>query len=216
MANYLNDLAHSTEDFDNHEVLTVSIELIDTDNQVRTDFNDIESFATSILESGRIFNPLVVVRKGRRFLLNQGERRLRALRLLVEQGHEKFAQVPVSLVAFDSEKSAFLAQLGENLSRDDLTSLEIARSIEFYRDNLDNKTGWKSRFAKANGRDAAFVSRHLKILSLPDEIQNLVTQGLVNTPRHLIQLAEYTNYLDLVKRLENQEPFAQVIKAGKL
>src|SRR4051794_32979170 len=98
----------------------IPTDLIDTDAQVREAFDPeaLAGLAQTIRERG-IEQPVVVRRRGARFVLIIGERRFRATKLA------GLARIPA--IVDDHEWTAAeitLAQLCENLQRQDLNSIE--------------------------------------------------------------------------------------------
>lgn len=94
----------------------------------RKDFGDIEALAAKIRKRG-ILQPLRVRRDGDKVMLVAGERRLRAVQLLREQG-VKFERVPCVLAdRHANETDNILDMLAENADRKDLTPIEEAEGF---------------------------------------------------------------------------------------
>jgi len=132
--------------------------------QPRREFNpgELDDLAASIKAKG-IIQPLAVMRKGSKFLLIAGERRLRAA------AKAGLKTVPVRLIEVDGDADMLELSLIENLQRQDLNPIELA---EGYR-NLKQKWGLTQEIiARRVGKDRATVANTLRLLDLPDQILN--------------------------------------------
>ena len=141
--------------------------------QPRKEFDDaaLLSLSESIAEYG-VLQPLLVRQiPGGRYQIIAGERRWRASRMA------GLSEVPV-LVLEKSESETLELALVENLQREDLNPLEesygyLALIEEFHltQDEVARKVG-RSRPAVANA---------LRLLSLPDEVKELLKNGELST-----------------------------------
>jgi ParB family chromosome partitioning protein len=137
-------------------------------NQPRKSFvsNSLEDLAASIRSSG-VIQPVIVRRAASGYQLIAGERRWRAARLA---GIER---IPAIVREATDAESLELA-LVENLLREDLNPMEEA---EAYR-NLLTQFGWtQEQLAQRIGRDRTSVANALRLLRLPDEIQDDLRAG---------------------------------------
>jgi len=102
-------------------------------DQPRKEFSQrrLEELAQSIKESG-LMEPIVVTRRGARYMIIAGERRFRACKLA------GLTEVPVREIEADDQKVAELALL-ENLQREDLNLIEEAQA---YQDLLNRGLTW--------------------------------------------------------------------------
>ncbi len=138
----------------------IAIDLIDTGQQPRHYFEDIEEFADSIAQTGKILQNLTVSKASDgRFLLAMGERRLRACKVLVERGDDRFNKVPCNVVDFSGDEERFSQQVDENMARRKLHAFDQCMQAVYYRDMFDNKTGWKGRFCAKHNVRASDLSR---------------------------------------------------------
>ena len=136
--------------------------------QPRRTFDDIklQELAASISSQG-IVQPLVVRRKGERFELIAGERRWRAA---MKAG---LAHVPV-IVREATDLEALQLALVENLQREDLNPIEEATG---YR-RLQEEFRWsQDEVAEKVGKSRPAVANALRLLSLPEEVQQEVAAG---------------------------------------
>jgi ParB family transcriptional regulator, chromosome partitioning protein len=131
--------------------------------------SDINELAESIKAYG-IIQPLIVTREGGRYQLIAGERRLRAARVA---GLKK---VPVVVRDFDQQKKLEVA-LVENLQREDLNPLEKAMA---YRQLIDDFNLTAEEAAERVGKSRPQVSNTLRLLSLPQEIKNALSNKLLS------------------------------------
>lgn len=147
--------------------------------QPRRDFDEarLKDLSESIRMYG-VLQPLVVTRKeyekeggglAVEYELIAGERRLRASKLAGLQ------QVPV-LIRGGEEDSRVKLELAiiENLQREDINSVDRARAF----DRLAKEFGMKHiQIAEKVGKSREYVSNTMRILMLPDEILNALSEG---------------------------------------
>lgn len=138
--------------------------------QPRTQFDDeaIEELAASIRTQG-VVQPLVVSPEADgTYLIVAGERRWRASRLA---GLE---QVPVHVRAVADDRELLELALVENLQRSDLNPLEEAEAYL----SLQEKFGLSQEdIATRVGKARTTVTNSLRLLRLPDEVQELMREG---------------------------------------
>lgn len=138
-------------------------------DQPRRKFNEkaLEELAESIRIHG-VITPVVVRRlEGERYQLIAGERRYRASRLA---GLE---ELPARVLDVD-ESEAYQLAMVENLQREDLDPMEEA---EGFRVLMETYGLSQADAAKAVGRSRPAVANALRLLSLPGEVQRMVTEG---------------------------------------
>ena len=144
--------------------------------QPRTEFdsNEIERLAASLnSETGQI--QAIVVRwlpEHSKYMVVTGERRFRAAQ------HAKLSTLECKIAGEGvAEQDLRKTQLVENLLREDLKPLEEAHAIKAYKDS-NSLTGKQA--AKALGISESRVSRSLKLLTLPKEVQQQIEDGAVS------------------------------------
>lgn len=121
----------------------------------------------SIRENG-LLQPLVVrPASGRNFELVAGERRLRALTGL------EHTSAPVIVRELSDEQMLLLA-LVENLQREELNAIEEAVA---YQQLIDGFGLTQSQVAGKVGRSRSTVANSLRLLTLPQEVQELLSRG---------------------------------------
>lgn len=178
-----------------------SIFWIDTDKikpnpyQPRRDFDEarLEDLAQSIKQYG-VLQPLTVSRvevmkEGGEGLVTEyeliaGERRLRAARLA------GVSQVPAIIRTGDTEIMKLELAIIENLQREDLNAVDRARA--FHRLVTEFKFT-HGEVAKKIGKSRESISNTLRILSLPEEFLNAISQGKMTEghTRPLLMLTDH-------------------------
>ena len=163
-----------------------SIFWIDTDKikpnplQPRRDFDEarLQDLADSIKQYG-VLQPLTVsrveVEKENGGLMTEyeliaGERRLRAAKLA------GVSQVPVIIRTGDTAIMKLELAIIENLQREDLNAVDRARA--FFRLVSEFKFT-HNEIAKKVGKSREYVSNSLRILTLPEEVLNALSEGKI-------------------------------------
>src|SRR3989338_762702 len=176
-----------------------SIFWIDTDKikpnpyQPRRDFDEarLRDLADSIKQYG-VLQPLTVSRVEKEkegglvtlYELIAGERRLRAAKLA------GVSQIPVIIREGDTALMKLELAIIENLQREDLNVVDRARA--FFR--LVNEFKFThNEVAKKMGRSREYVSNTLRILTLPEEILNGLSEGKITEghTRPLLMLVDH-------------------------
>jgi ParB family chromosome partitioning protein len=141
-------------------------------NQPRETFDSdlLEELRDSIRAHG-VLQPICLRSAGDGFEIVSGERRWRAARLA------GLRTIP-AVVRPDVDDAAMLElALVENLQRQDLNPLEKARG---YRDLMQHLGVTQEQVAAKVGIKRASVANHLRLLDLPQEVQEAVASGLVS------------------------------------
>lgn len=139
--------------------------------QPRKKFDDeaIEELSQSIKEHG-IIQPIVVRKKGKRYEIVVGERRFRAAKLA---GLE---EIPAIVKEMTEEQMMEIAIL-ENLQREDLTPIEEA---EAYQSLIEKLNFTQEDLAKRLGKSRPYITNHIRLLQLPEEVRQLVNEGVLS------------------------------------
>jgi ParB family chromosome partitioning protein len=140
--------------------------------QPRTHFDEgaLEGLADSIRSQG-VIQPLLVRRRGDRYELIAGERRWRAARLA------GLAKVPV-VIRDVADKDLLEIALIENIQRENLNPIEEAQA---YQRLIENVGLTQEALATRVGRDRSYITNYLRLLKLPDDLQQLVVEGRLST-----------------------------------
>jgi ParB family transcriptional regulator, chromosome partitioning protein len=163
-------------------------------NQPRLSFKDesIAQLAESIKEKG-LLQPILVRKVDHGYEIIAGERRFRAC---IKAG---LAEVPVIVKEADDRESVEMALI-ENLQREDLNSMDVARVYHRFVEEFDYT---HENLAKKIGVERSSVTNYIRLLKLPSWIQELVAVGKLTQGhgRVLITLedeAEQKQYVDRV------------------
>jgi ParB family chromosome partitioning protein len=153
--------------------------------QPRTSFDttDLQELADSINEKG-VIQPLIVTSASDgNYELVAGERRLRASKLA------GLTHVPVILLEVENEDSLLELALIENVQRTDLNAIEEA---EAYRKLIEKFGYTQEETAKRVGKQRSTVTNMLRLLKLPDFIQEDITTGIITEGhgRALVKLVD--------------------------
>jgi len=153
-------------------VVQLAIEEILPDKaQPRRRFEDakIEELAASIRSKG-VIQPILVRKDGSKYRIIAGERRWRAS----QRAGLKYVPVLVKEV---TERQAFELALIENIQREDLNPVEEA---EAYRRLIEEHSLTQEACAERVGKDRSSIANSLRLLRLPDEIKEALTDGTLN------------------------------------
>lgn len=142
-------------------------------DQPRKHFDEdrLRRLAVSIAEKG-VIQPLLVSRgKGNRFHLIAGERRLRAAKI------SGLDEVPVVVMDTGSEGKTLELALIENIQRHDLNPIEEAMA---YSRLIQDFSLTQEQVAKKVGRKRSTITNTLRLLKLPDYLQDDVANGIIS------------------------------------
>jgi ParB family transcriptional regulator, chromosome partitioning protein len=161
--------------------------------QPRQTWNDEElaDLAESIKAKG-IIQPIVVRQAGAAFELIAGERRLRAAKLA------GLKTLPAIIRPATDQEMLEIALI-ENINRIDLNPIERARAYQNYI-NTFNTT--QDETASRLGQSRPVITNFLRLLDLPEEIQQMLTSGQLSMGHARAILSLPTD--DLRRRLANR------------
>jgi ParB family transcriptional regulator, chromosome partitioning protein len=139
--------------------------------QPRKIFNTeaIEELKLSIVEHG-ILQPLIVRKSIKGYEIVVGERRYRAAK------EANLDKVPVVVRELSEQQMMELAVL-ENLQREDLTPIEEASAYQLLLEKLKLT---QEELAKRLGKSRPHIANHVRLLSLPAKIQELISDGKIS------------------------------------
>ena len=153
----------------------IEVELIDPNPlQPRRDFPEetLKELAGSIRASG-IVQPILVRKAGVRYQLVAGERRLRAA------GQAGLKLIP-AVVRDLTDRDALELALTENLLREDLNPLEVARGYEALQERFQLT---HEEIAARLGTNRSTVTNALRLLRLSASVQAMITSKAIS-PGH--------------------------------
>jgi ParB family chromosome partitioning protein len=138
-------------------------------NQPRREFDEeaLEALAGSLGEQGVLQPVLVRPRPGGGYEIVAGERRWRAARLA------GLTSIP-AIVREREDAAALEAALIENMAREDLNPIEEARACAALVEELGLT---RKEIGRRVGRSRVAVSNLVRLLDLPDEVIELLSQG---------------------------------------
>ncbi len=209
----LDQLASAARSSKARQVHEIPVGDIDPDpDQPRKTFEGLDDLAGSIVAIG-IKQPLLVRQHPEhreRYLLIAGERRLRAAK------RAGLLKVPCLVETGEAEKPGRLAitQLTENLQRQDVPILETAQALQRA---LDATELSKGDLARALGKKASFVSKHLALLQAAGPARQALEEGLLlsaETYRLFTRLPEANRRNLLTQARLSEQPITRSQVAG--
>lgn len=165
----------------------VRVDSIDADpEQPRRQFseNELGELAQSIKDLG-VLQPIIVrshPNRHGRFMLVMGERRWRAA--------AKAGLTTIPAIVREVPKLR-RAQLVENLQREDLEVMEIARALSVIVEEAKLVGESQASVARAIGKDRAYVTRYLRLLEILPELQELLERKRCNDQMVLLTLDQF-------------------------
>lgn len=133
------------------------------------DQEKLDELVTSILQYG-VIQPIVVRRVAHGYELVAGERRWRASQLA------KLKNIPAVTRDYSDSEMMEIALI-ENLQRENLNPIEEATS---YKRLMDDFGLTQEEVAKKIGRSRSLIANTIRLLQLPDQIQDFVSRGTLS------------------------------------
>ncbi len=167
-----------------NSVVDLDISLVEPNpNQPRKIFNEtaLRELADSISVHGVIM-PIVVTKRGSKYMIIAGERRYRASKLAGK------TTIPGVIKDFDERKIKEISLI-ENLQREDLNPIEAANAMKQL---LDDYNITQEELAKRIGKSRSAVANTLRLLTLSPAVMDYVSTGDLSQghARALITLPE--------------------------
>lgn len=155
----------------------------------------IDELKDSIIEHG-ILQPLVVRKSIKGYEIVVGERRFRAAK------EAKLETVPAVVRELSEQKMMELAVL-ENLQREDLNPIEEGLAYQTLMEKLKLT---QEEVAKRLGKSRPHIANHIRLLSLPAKIQELISAGKISMGhgRALLGLRQKAKVPVLVEKVVNE------------
>tara|TARA_B100000427_G_scaffold210665_1_gene175626 strand:+ start:6162 stop:6992 length:831 start_codon:yes stop_codon:yes gene_type:complete len=171
------------EDFNQTSILLSKIK--PNPNQPRKNFEDksLKELAQSIEEKGLI-SPITVKKVENKYIIVAGERRFRAHKLLNKK------RILAYVIDASASKDLMYMALIENIQREDLNPIEEAKGYKYLQENLQTSI---TDIAKTVGKSRPAVSNALRLLKLPNEIQDSILLGEINAGQARAILQKKTN-----------------------
>ena len=175
---------HTDSEFTQEKLSTLPVDAIQSGKyQPRRgmDKDALDDLANSIRAQG-IIQPLIVRPSGHKYEIIGGERRWRAAQLA------GLTEIP-AIIRHIPDETALAIALIENIQREDLNPVEEALALQ----RLIEEFGMTHQaVAEAVGKSRTGVTNLLRLLTLPQEVKNMLEQGLLEMghARTLITLPE--------------------------
>ncbi len=152
----------------------------------------LKELAVSIKEHG-VIQPIIVRNVNGKYEIIAGERRYKASALA------GLTKIPAIIRDLDDKESSKVALL-ENLQRKNLNAIEEARTYQKILE-LDQMT--QEELAKTMGKSQSAVANKIRLLSLPDEIQDAVLKEKISErhARALLNVPDAKKQKDMLKKI---------------
>jgi ParB family chromosome partitioning protein len=163
--------------------------------RMKFDSQSIEELARSIVETG-VIQPILVVPEDDAYKIIVGERRWRAAH---KAGLKK---IPVLIRQIPIERQLEIS-LVENLHREDLNPLEVARVYQRMTEDLGYT---QEEIAVRVGKDRTSVTNFLRLLNLPPVVQEYLAEGKITMghARALLALDDRDSQISLAREIVNR------------
>ena len=166
-------------------------------NQPRKSFDDeeLDQLAESIKQEG-LLQPILVRRDGMEYEIVAGERRWQACK---RAGLE---EIPSIVVDLDDEHTLRVALI-ENLQRSDLNAIEEARG---YKELMKVGDLTQSELAEAVSKSRSSIANTLRLLDLPEEVQQLVYEGKISAghARAVLSIPDKQKRIEFGTKIANE------------
>ena len=156
------------------------------------DKEKLQELSDSIKEQG-VIQPILVVKSKNGYMIVAGERRWRAAKLA------GLKTIPAIVKDYSDTKKKQVALI-ENIQREDLNVIEVARAIK----ELMEEDGYTTtEVAKLTGKNISTVSNTVRLLKLQDKIIDYVLEGKLSEghARALLALDSKTRQLQIADKI---------------
>ncbi|MCM3736292.1 ParB/RepB/Spo0J family partition protein [Bacillus cytotoxicus] len=155
----------------------------------------IQELALSIKEHG-ILQPLIVRKSIKGFEIVAGERRFRAAK------EANLKTVPAVVRELNDQQMMEFSLL-ENLQREDLSPIEEALAYQMLMEELKVT---QEQLAKRLGKSRPHIANHIRLLSLPPFVQDMIANGSISMGhgRTLLALKDKTKINSLLQRIKEE------------
>ncbi|WP_339024357.1 ParB/RepB/Spo0J family partition protein [Spiroplasma endosymbiont of Agriotes lineatus] len=193
----INDLISEIEKNDEIKQNAIEISL----NEIRSNpyqprivFNDAEitQLGQSIVKHG-VIQPIIVKKSINGYEVVAGERRMRACKKI------RLTHIPAITINL-SDKQMMEIALIENIQRVDLNTIEEAQA---YRDLMNKLDLTQSEVAMQVGKSRSHIANIMRILNLPQKIQDYVLNGRL-TMGQVKPLLAFQDDVELISRLSER------------
>ena len=156
----------------------------------------LKELAVSIKEHG-VIQPIIVRSVNGKYEIIAGERRYKASALA------GLTKIPAIIRNLDDKESSKVALL-ENLQRKNLNPIEEART---YQKILEIDEMTQEELAKTMGKSQSAVANKIRLLSLPDEVQEALLKEQISErhARTLLHVSDNSKQKELLKRIIDEK-----------
>ena len=185
---------------DNNEIVYLYLDdIIPNRFQPREIFNEqaLKELAVSIKEHG-VIQPIIVRQVENKYEIIAGERRYKASTMA------GLTKIPAIVKNLDDKESSKIALI-ENLQRKDLTPIEEART---YQKILELENGMtQEALAATLGKTQSAVSNKIRLLALPDEVQDALLNEKISErhARTLLSIDDKNVQVKVLDRIINEK-----------
>ena len=200
-------------DLKNDVIVQIPLSELDVNtNQPRKKFDEkaMKELADSIKVHG-VIQPIIVVKKGARYMIIAGERRFRASKMV------ELETIPAIIKNYTESEIAEVGLL-ENLQREDLNPMECARAMK----RLMDEFGWtQEKVADRLGKSRPVVANTIRLLNLEPEVVDLIEQGKISAghARSLVAVTDKKAQIKLAHQVCEKKltvrDLEKAVKSGK-
>lgn len=167
-------------------------------NQPRKVFNQekMEELTDSIRENG-VIQPILVVKDKNGYTIVAGERRWRAAKAA------GLTKIPAIVKDYTDNRKKQVALI-ENIQREDLNIVEIARAVKELMD-IDGYT--QSEVAKITGKNVSTISNITRLLKLPNQVLDMLLKGelVEGQARALLAINDKKKQIEIAKKVAEKK-----------
>lgn len=183
----------SDDEKENIQTNEVEMSLIDRNtDQPRKNFEPtaLQELANSIKQHG-VIQPIILVKKGTRYMIIAGERRFRAAKMV------GLKTIPAIVREYSSKEIKEIGLL-ENIQREDLNPIECALGMK---ELMDKYSYTQEALADRLGKSRPMVANTLRLLNLCPEVIEMVASGKLSAghARSLVVVTDPAVQLRLAK-----------------
>ncbi|MGI6205056.1 MAG: ParB/RepB/Spo0J family partition protein [Anaerovoracaceae bacterium] len=180
----------AVNDRNNKSISFISVsDIFPNSAQPRKKFDEskLKALADSIKEHG-VLQPILVRPHASRYEIVAGERRWRASKIA------GLDEVPCIVHDFTDRENMLMALI-ENMQREDLNPVEEANAFQ---EMIERYGLTHEEISKTVGRSRPYITNSMRLLKLPEEVQNMVSEGKL-TGGHARALAGVENKKEQIR-----------------
>ena len=171
------------------------VDILPNSDQPRKSFDKekLDELVESIRQKG-VIQPILVHKEGRRYIIIAGERRWRAA------GLAGLKKIPAVVKEINTEKERLELAIIENIQREDLNSVELAKA---YKSLIDTYGYTQEKLATQMGKSRSSIANTMRLLNLPDEVLDAIKSEKITEghARTLITLDSVDEILSILKEI---------------